>query len=376
MGKDLKGKELGKGLSQEKGGNYVARFVDTFGKRQSKRFMKLQEARQWLADSIYADQHSNIYYSLDMTVDSFFEFWIKTNHKTSRDSTVEAYKYRYYKNIQSEIGNMKMSDVKLAHCQMIISKMIDDNYSNSTILLTCAVLRGLFDYAVECDVIIKNPAKFKVKNSVGKKKKEREALTIAEQQKFLKAINGHAYENQYKFILQTGLRIGELMGLKWEDVDLKKKTIRIQRSIRYLMGKKEWKIGEPKSNAGYRTIPLTDEAVAILKNQKAKNVSYKVIPLDSKDYVFISENGSHLSTNAYDSAIMRICKQADIKPISVHILRHTFATRCIEGGMKPKTLQTIMGHANIGVTMNLYVHTTNNELNDEIALVSDVLKCV
>lgn len=373
MGKDLKGKELGKGLSQEKGGNYVARFVDTFGKRQSKRFMKLQEARQWLADATYNDLHGSMNFSLDTIVDAFFDFWIETCHKTSKANTIQAYKYRYYKNIQSVIGSMKISEVKLAHCQMIISKMIDENYSNSSIMLAGAVMKGLFEYAVECDVIMKNPYRVKLKKNVGKPKAKKEALTTSEQQRFLEAIQDHPYENQYRFILQTGLRIGELMGLKWEDVDFQKKTISVQRTMRYVYGEKEWQAGTPKSDAGYRTIPLTDEAVAILKNQKKKNASYNVVRLDNHDYIFISEKGSHLSATIYDTALEKICRKAGLRYFSVHILRHTFATRCIEAGMKPKTLQTIMGHAQIGVTMDLYVHTTEDEMANEVMQVAGAL---
>lgn len=374
MGKDLKGKELGKNLSQEKGGCYVARFTDKFGIRQSKRFKKLQEARKWLADSTYLDEHSNMNAPQSMTVDSFFEFWIETKAKMSKNSTAEAYTIRYYKNIQPEIGSKKITDIKLVQCQMIINKMIDAGYGNSTISLTCSVLRGLFDYAVECDIIMKNPCNIKMKKTVGKPKKDREALTKTEQMLFLKALEGNVYENQFRFILQTGLRIGELIGLKWEDVDFKNRTIKIRRAMKYSESKKEWRIETPKSDAGYRTISLTDEAVGILKRQQKKNASNKVIELDSRDYVFISNKGTHISVSTYDSALVRICKMANIKKFSVHILRHTFATRCIEAGMKPKTLQTIMGHSSIGITMNLYVHTTDEEMFNEMAMVSQALQ--
>ncbi len=106
MGKDLNGKELIKGLVQEKSGAYVARFVDKYGKRQSKRFKKVQEAKRWLEESKFIDEHSNISNSQNMTVDSFFDFWIDTKLKMTRIGTAEAYKVRYYKSIQPIIGNM------------------------------------------------------------------------------------------------------------------------------------------------------------------------------------------------------------------------------------------------------------------------------
>lgn len=94
---------------------------------------------------------------------------------------------------------------------------------------------------------------------------------------FLQYAEGQSYENQYRFILQTGLRTGELVGLKWEDVDFKSKTIQIRRSMEYRYSAKEWRIGEPKSRSGYRTIPLTEEAVAILNKQKEKKKEMKLV---------------------------------------------------------------------------------------------------
>ena len=376
MGKDLNGKELGKGLLQDQNENYVARFVDRFGKRQSKRFKKLLEARQWLADSQFIDEHSNMSMPRDMTVNAFFEFWHDTIQKMLKQGTADYYKLRYDVSIKPIIGDMKLTDVKVNHCQMIVNKMIDDNKANSTIARTCTVMRGLFDYAVECDVIMKSPCRIKIAKSIGKQKVVREALTIDAQKKFLQTIKGHNYENHYRFILQTGLRIGELIGLKWEDVDFKKRTITIKRSLKYEVGKGTWRIGEPKSQAGKRTIPLTDEAIEILKSQKEECDSLKVIPLEWSGYVFLNKHGVPVTNDAYNSALVPICRKADINRFSVHALRHSFATRCVESGMKPKTLQTIMGHSTISLTMDLYVHTTDDEMFNEMDLFSNALKMV
>ena len=377
MGKDLNGKELGKGLIQDKNGKYVARFSDRFGKRQSKRFNKLQEARQWLADSQYIDEHSDMSMPRDMTVDAFFEFWHDTVQKMLKPGTADYYKLRYDVSIKPIIGNMKLADVKANHCQMVVNRMVDDNKSNSTIARTCTVMRGIFNYAVECDIIMKSPCIVKITSNIGKKKKVREVLTKEAQQKFLQYIKGHRYEYQFKFILQTGLRIGELTGLKWEDVNFEKRTITINRTMQYVVGKGIWRTGEPKSHAGKRTIPLTNEAIKILKCQKEKNSALKVIPLEWRDYVFLNNNGMPVKTDTYDDALVTICRKIDIKKISVHVLRHTFATRIVESGaMKIKTLSTIMGHSTIGLTMDLYVHTTDDEMFNEIELVANALNAI
>lgn len=196
------------------------------------------------------------------------------------------------------------------------------------------------------------------------------------QRHFLENANGQSYENQYRFILQTGLRTGELIGLKWSDIDFENRTMTIRRSMEYRYGVGEWRIGEPKSKSGYRTIPLTEEAIRILKLQKEKNNEIKVIPFEWSEFVFLCRKGTPVKNSTYDSALFKICDKAGIPRFSMHILRHTFATRCIEGGMRPKTLQKILGHSNISITMNLYVHVTENEKHKEIDLVANALKAI
>ena len=144
-------------------------------------------------------------------------------------------------------------------------------------------------------------------------------------------------------------------------------------SMEYCYSAKEWRIGEPKSKSGYRTIPLTEEAVAILKKQKEKNKRISEISTEWEEFVFLCRKGTPVKNSTYDTALFKICDKAKIPRFSMHILRHTFATRCIEAGMKPKTLQMLLGHSNIGITMNLYVHTTEEEKKKEMDLVAEAL---
>ncbi len=373
MGKDLKGKELGVGITQQKDGLYNAGFVDKLGKRRVKRFKKLQECRKWLEDAKYINEHSSITEANNMIVDAWFEYWISIKEKTVRPNTVRNYRERYKRNISHVIGKMLLVDVKPIHCQKIFSDMADEGYKTTTMYQTRIALYNMLDFAKENDIIINNPCKKSVRSDMGKPSESKKALEINEQKKFLEYAKGQSYENQYRFILQTGLRTGELVGLKWDDVDLAKKTLTISRSMEYRHSVGIWRVGEPKSASGYRTIPLTDEAVRILKDQKIKNSNLKVVPIEWSDYIFLCRKGTPIKNSTYDTGLYKICNKASIKPFAMHVLRHTFATRCIEGGMKPKTLQKILGHSNIGITMNLYVTTTEDEKQKEIDLVADTL---
>lgn len=376
MGKDLRGKEIGEGIYQQTNGTYCARFVDRFGKRKSKRSKKLQEVRQWLADAIYINEHSDIEQATNMIVDAWFEYWIDVKRKTVRPNTVRNYTERYYKNIQKVIGKKILTAIKPIHCQKIFMNMADEGYRTTTIYQTRITLYNMLEFAKENEVILSNPCKKSVKSDMGKPSQKKKALTIEEQKKFLKQAKGQSYENQYKFILQTGLRTGELVGLKWEDVDFENKTVKIQRSMEYRYSVGAWRTGEPKSKSGYRTIPLTDEAIRILLAQKEKNSKIKFISEEWSEYIFLCRKGEPVKNSTYDTALFKICEKAGINKFSMHVLRHTFATRCIEGGIMPKTLQKILGHSNIGITMNLYVHITDEEKQKEINMVACALNVI
>ena len=251
----------------------------------------MQEVRQWLADATYINEHSDIEQATNMMVDAWFEYWIDVKKKTVRPNTVRNYTERYNKNIQKIIGRKILTEVKSIHCQKIFTDMAEEGYKTSTIYQTRIALFNMLEFAKENEVILSNPCKKSVKSDMGKPSQKKEALTIDVQKKFIEYAKGQSYENQFRFILQTGLRTGELVGLKWEDIDFSKKAIRIQRSMEYRYSVGEWRIGEPKSKAGYRTIPLTDEAIRILTEQKEKNKNIKKIQEEWSDFIFLSRKG-------------------------------------------------------------------------------------
>lgn len=377
MGKNLKGKELGVGISQRQDGLYTARFVSKqTGKPVQKYFSKLQDCRQWYADAKFQDEHGGINASGDMTVSAWFEYWIKDIKGDSvRHNTLRNYKERFYRNIKECIGNMLLKDVKPMHCQNVLNLM-KDSYKSSTIYQARVTMACMFADAVENDLIYKNPVSKSVKSNIGKEPKVRRALTLDEQKRFLEVAQKSSCYNQFVFLLQTGLRTGELIGLQWSDIDFANKEMSIKRTAEYRHAFGEWYIGEPKSKSGYRTIPLTEEAIRILNAQKAKNKELKVISWDFKNYVFLCRKGEPTKNSAYDSTLFKLCDKAGIERFAMHVLRHTFATRCIEAGMRPKTLQVILGHANVGVTMNRYVHVTEDERKKEVQKVASALNVV
>lgn len=374
MGKDLKGKELGVGICQTKDKKYVARFTTQNGKRVKRVFDKLAECKKWIADARYNEEHGLLSALGDMSVNTWYKYWItEIKGNNIKPNTIRNYNDRFNHNIKDCIGHMLLSEVKPLHCQNVLNRMAD-KYCNSTIKQAAMTMYGLFESAVENELILKNPMTKAVRCTTGKKSKPKRVLTIAEQKSFLETVKNSSNYNQYAFLLQTGLRTGELIGLKWTDIDFEKRILHVSRSMEYRYSVGEWRIGEPKSKSGYRDVPLTAEAMGILENQRQKNKALKTVQMEFSEFVFLSRKGEPTKNSAYDSKLFYYCDKAGIPRFSMHTLRHTFATRCIEAGMRPKTLQMILGHSHIGITMNLYVHVTEEEKVKELSSIEDMLK--
>lgn len=383
MGKDLKGKELGVGLNQRKDGRYQARFTRFNGQRSEKNFVKVTEARSWLNEQRYLD---SITATGDMTVDEWYNYWIE-NFKDGivKDNTTKNYKQRYEYNIKNEIGLIKLQDIRQLHCQKILNNMFDSGrYSNGTMELTQITLHALFKGAVENDYLQKNPAENLKLKRRDNDNEERRVLTRQEQKIFKEYAKNTLYNNAYCLVLETGLRAGEVGGLQWNDIDFENGVINVQRTILQDAQKGGFYFGTPKTKKSKRKIPLTNEAVSILNNQKMLQCKLRMKSKNWNSYwdglVFTTVNGNPVGASTFRSMMIRIVKNInfdrqynaqnslyeEFQHCYMHSLRHTFATRCIENGVQPKTLQKILGHSTLSTTMDLYVHVTDEQIFSEM----------
>lgn len=386
MGKNLNGRECGKGICQRKDKKYTARFLAKNGTRREKHFDTLLEARNWLSDAKYEDKHGLTPSISEMTVDNWFDYWMQNLICDLSPNTRRNYWERYRINIQPVIGSMKIADVKPMHCKIVLNRM-EACYTGGTIKQTYITMGTMFRAAVRNDIILKHPMDGVRYTKPVKAASDIKFLTVEEQEKLLETARPTHNYRQYALLLETGLRTSELIGLTWDSIDWKKRTLTISKSLEYRHSDGYWRAGPPKTQKSYRTIPLTPKAYDILrscydersKRKESETLSQVLEYIDRvsgqtrylvmKDLVFVNyRTGEPNKTSSYDTHLYKLCDKAGLRRFCMHALRHTYATRAIERGVPPKVLQQLLGHASIKTTMDRYVHVTDDSMEKAVKL--------
>lgn len=336
----------------------------------------------------------------DMTLNQLFQVYMETKSDL-RESTRRNYFAVWQNAIEnSDLGNMKIVQIKQIHIRRFYSGLVKEGMAANTIKLYHNLINPALELAVDSDIIRKNPAK-DCKKGIGGTKRERAAMKISEQENLLSFVkNSSKYSIYYPmiiFALSTGLRVGELTGLRWADVDMKENVVHIRQQLIYknLGDGCKFHIQGLKTEAGRRDIPLTENARKSLIRQKELYLllgkAMKPQEVEGvSDFVFTNSLGKPYATNAINFALDNIVKaynkleetQAEkehrrpelLPHVSAHILRHTACTRLAESGLEPKVLQYIMGHANVSVTLDVYTHLDFTQIQEKMEALQENMK--
>ena len=377
MGKDLKGKELGVGITQRKDGLYQGRYKDRFGKYKTIYNKKLGDLRKELAIAIADNQ---LYTSVrdEIKLDDWFKRWVDVYKKKSvRPNTLREYTHIYIKNISPILGNRNINSLVKTDIQQLIKKVNDDGYLYERQNKVKVILTDMFARAIEDDLMVKNPAKG-VKLYQDKISSAR-ALTIGEQDVFFEFCKNTFYDNLFNVAVNTGLRPGELFALTIEDINFEEKYIDVNKTLvyqKYLDDEcKTFHLEPPKTKRSYRHVPINSTCIDYLKRQvELKEIVSSRRPKMQTDYLFVTRFNTPLNSVIYSDAIRSVIRRINetrnpknqFDFFSGHTFRHTFATRCLEAGIQPKVVQSYLGHATLKMTMDLYTHVTNEKATEDI----------
>ena len=378
MGKSLNGKELGKGITQRKDGLYQARFINRFGKRQTLYGKTISEITKKLRDEQYDDEKQLNLISTGMTLDEWYERWITTCKQHCRDTTLRSYATQYNR-LRPDLGWRKLTSLNLVVLQEAFNHLKTDASRSD-----CrAVLIDMLNRAVESDLLVKNVA-YGI-NTILNDEEVEEKRILSDEEILLNTKKGCSLQNFLILGLGTGMRMGEMLGLTWDCVDFDKGIIQVRQTLAYLPNNGEaiYEFHRPKTKAGKRDIPMTVEVKdALLRQQRWKShVSIRHNPrVGMEDLVFCSKTNNPINESNIRGAIRYLVDKInrenpdlDFRPFTPHGLRHTFATMCIAKGMRPKTLQKILGHSSLQMTMDLYCHVEESTLKEEMKLIGEVV---
>ena len=368
------------GMRKKANGSFEKRFtVD--GKRYSAYGHNVKECTEnetLMREEIKAGLYTS---NRNITLDSYFDEWEKSRTGVIKDSSIKMNRSRYNNHIKSVLGETKLQKIEkreIVKLQQNLAQKLSASTTNSVIVLLKTVLNA----AVDDEIIIKNPAASVKPLRMDDRPKASEtihrALTREEQQAFIQEAKQEWLYEFFCFSLCTGMRLNEIVALKWQDIDYINNVIHVTKTV-------SWKQGggitetSPKSETSKRDIPMNDTIKKVLQMQRRKMAMIygEIVARKMDSNIFIGSNGSRAvasSTVAFsiNNVLKRLRQQGiEIEKFTHHAFRDTFATRYIEEGGNMQTLQKILGHSSLAMTADLYAHVLPSTKQQEMKQVEN-----
>ena len=313
----------------------------------------------------------------NMTVMQLVERYLETRTGVKPSTRTN---YQFVKNIlaKEDFSGKKIGDVRTSDAKLFLIKLQSDGRRHSSVNTIRGVLRPAFQMAVDDDILHKNTFAFELAGVVVNDSMTRQALTRDQMRKFLKFVHDDncycKYYEAFYILFHTGMRSSEFCGLTIRDLDMENRIIDINKQLQRT-AKMEYYVESTKTNAGTRKIPMTEEVYrcfqAIIEDREAPKYERMIdgytgfLYLDAKGMPEVAMHWEHRFNHAVNryNEIYRV----QMPNITPHICRHTYCSNQAKAGMNPKTLQYLMGHSDIGVTMNVYTHLGLEDAAAEMA---------
>ena len=295
-----------------------------------------------------------------------------------RHSTRAGYKTVINVLRKDEFGKRKISNVRISDAKLWLVQMQKNGRGYSSIHTIRGVLRPAFQMAVDDDILLKNPFEFQLATVIVNDSIRREAITKKQEREFLNFVKNDPHFSKYYegiyILFKTGMRISEFCGLTISDIDMKERTIDINHQLQRTSGM-EYVIETTKINSGKRVLPMTQDVYecfqVILKNRKHP----KVEPIigKHKGFLYLDKNNMPKVALHWEKYFEHIVQkynriyQVQMPKVTPHVCRHTYCTNMALSGMNPKTLQYLMGHSEIGVTMDVYTYVGFEDAKEELS---------
>ena len=349
-------------------GKMISRNV--LGKTQAEVKEKLRTA---IENSKRLDYTQTGKYTVGQWMDEWFEAYAKVKVRPSSHQTYKGYIENHIKPSIGDIPIEKLTSLQLQKFYRLLltegriprieSEKQPKGLSAKTVRNINQVISSAMDMAVRHKLILSNPTE----GCELPKVEHREMKTLPAEQlgAFLREAKESGVYELYYLDLATGLRRGELLGLKWEDIDLQNGIIHVRRQVARVDG--EVKELPLKTKNSYRNISISQDAVAMLTQMEAHR---------SSDYVFPSSTGGPISPDSVNNMLHRVLKRAGLPSIRFHDLRHTFATLALQNGVDIKTVSGMLGHFSAGFTLDTYAHVTTSAQKEAAKTMGNVLKTI
>ena len=311
------------------------------------------------------------------TVGTWMDEWFENVAKIKvRPSSHQTYKGYIDNHIKPNIGNIPLEKLTTMDLQKFYRKLLTKGrverieskeqpkgLSAKTVRNINQVISSAMDLAVAQKIILINPTNACELPKV--EHQEMQTIPAEQLQAFLQEAKSTGVYEMYYIELATGLRRGELLGLKWSDIDWKNGIIKVRRQVARVNG--EIVEAPLKTKNSYRAVTISPQAIEVLKQQKAKTKELK------EPYIFPSPNGGPISPDSVNNMLKRVLERAGIPKVRFHDLRHTFATIALQNGVDIKTVSGMLGHFSAGFTLDTYAHVTTSAQKEAAQTMGNIL---